>query len=171
MPLDSRKASGCVAWLRLLGGLTHTVKKKFTLIVVSFGLLLFVAATQQSFAWSFFDAKRDWQFVQSVGGMKLGKPYSDDRKHIILPICCSLACETITRRPTTAYSGLAFDTPVVRVNSTNIFLTFRTTLPGKHDAQCPPADLGKIAGGDYAVFYRSPDGTRQELGSIHIPEL
>ena len=147
------------------------MKKKFTFILVGFGLFLFAAATQQSFAWSLFDTKRDWQFVQSVGGMALGTPHRDDRKHVILPIRCSVAGETITTHPTTAYSGLAFDTPVIRVSSTNIFLTFRTTLPGKHDAQCPPADLGKIAGGDYAVFYRSPDGTRQELGSIHLPDL
>jgi hypothetical protein len=73
------------------------------------------------------------------------------------------------RKPTTQYSGLAFDTPVVQVSATNIFLTFRTTLPGKREAQCPAADLGRIADGEYAVLYRSPDGKREPLGNIHIP--
>ncbi len=154
-----------------LGVSTRTVKPKFTWLVVVIGLLLVTAVSQRSFAWSLFDTSRDWQFVQSVGGMAIGTPHRDDRKHVILPIRCSLAGETVTRHPTTGYSGLAFDTPAVRVSSTNVFLTFRTRLPGKRDAQCPPADLGKITSGDYAVFYRSPDGTRESLGSIHVPSL
>ena len=147
------------------------MKTKFTWFFVIVGLLLDFATVQRSFGSSLFDTKRDWQFVQSVGGMAIGTPHRDDRRHVILPIRCSLAGETVTRHPTTGYSGLAFDTPIVRVSSTNVFLTFRTTLPGKRDAQCPPADLGKITGGDYAVFYRSPDGTREPVGTIHVPSL
>jgi hypothetical protein len=160
-----------VAQLETLGISTRTVKRKFTWLVVIIGLLLIAAAIQRSFASPLFDTKRDWQFVQSVGGMAIGTPHRDDRKHVILPIRCSVAGETVTRHPTTGYSGLAFDTPAVRVSSTNVFLTFRTTLPGKRDAQCPPADLGKLAGGEYAVFYRSPDGAREPVGTIHIPDL
>ena len=156
---------------KTLGAHTRTVKRKFTWLVVVVGLFLVGAAIQPSYAWPFFDTKRDWQFVQSVGGLAIGSPRRDDRKHVILPIRCSLAGDTVTRKPTTGYSGLAFDTPIVRVSSTNVFLTFRTTLPGKRDAQCPPADLGKIAGGDYAVFYRNPDGTREPVGNIHVSDL
>jgi hypothetical protein len=136
-----------------------------------FGLLFFAATIHSSFAVWFFDTKCDWQFVQSVGGAAIGTPQHNEKKHVILPIKCNLAGETITTHPTTGYSGLAFDTPKVRINGTNIFLTFRTILAGKWVAQCPPADLGKLPGGDYAVFYRSPDGTHQPLGSIHIPSL
>lgn len=147
------------------------MNRKFTWLVVVAGLLLIGAVFQRTFGSLLFHTKRDWQFVQSVGGMAIGTPHRDDRKHVILPIRCSLVGETVTRHPATQYSGLAFDTPIVRVNSTNVFLTFRTTLPGTRDAQCPPADLGKIAGGDYAVFYRSPDGKREAVGSIHVPDL
>jgi hypothetical protein len=136
-----------------------------------FWLLFFAAAIHSSFAAWPFETKCDWPFVQSVGGMAIGTPQRNEKKHVILPIKCNLAGQTITTHPVTAYSGLAFDTPAIRVNSTNIFLTVRTTLPGKRDAQCPPADLGKLASGDYAVFYRNPDGTRQPLGTIHVPSL
>lgn len=147
------------------------IKRKLNKFIAVAGLLFVTVGVHQSFAWSLFDSSRDWKFVQTVGGAAVSTPHRDERKHVILPIRCSAAGETVTQPPTTINSGLAFDTPKVRINGTNIFLTFRTTLPGKLNAQCPPADLGKLKDGSYAVFYRSPDGSCQSLGNIHTPDL
>jgi hypothetical protein len=138
------------------------VKINFTRLFLAFGVLLNFVVLHQSFSQSFFSSSRDWKFVQSVGGLIIGTPSRDGRKHIILPIRCNLAPK---------YSGLACDLPAVHVDSTNVFLTIRTILPGKRDASCPSADLGKLAGGDYSVFYLNPDGTHESLGSIRVPSL
>jgi hypothetical protein len=115
---------------------------------------------------------RDWQFVQSVGGLAIGTPQRDSRGYVMLPIRCDVSgSQTITVHPTTMYSGLSCDSPAVRVSSTNICITVRAGLFSKGDARCPPADLGKLASGDYSVFYLSPDGAQQPLGNIHIPGL
>ena len=156
----------------MLGVSTRTVKTKFTWFILIVGLLLIATVVHQSFGSSIFSSSRDWQFIQSVGGLAIGTPHRNDRKHVILPIRCDISgTETITVHPTTGYSGLACDLPAVHVHSTNVFITVRTTLPGKRDARCPPADLGKLAGGDYSVFYLCPDGTHEPLGSIQVPSL
>jgi hypothetical protein len=147
------------------------MKIKLTWSALIVGTLFIALAFCQSFGSSIFSTARDWQFVQSVGGLSIGIPYRNDRKHVILPIRCYTSGKQITIHPTTGYSGLAFDFPMVHIHSTNVFITVCTVLPGKRDASCPPADLGKLAGGDYSVFYSSPDGNREPLGSIKVPSL
>jgi hypothetical protein len=148
------------------------VKWKLTRLVLVVGLLFIGAVVRQSYGSSIFSTPRDWQFVQSVGGLAIGTAHRDDRNHVILPIHCDITgTETITVHPTTGYAGLAFDLPKVRVRSTNVFVTVCTVLPGMRDAMCPPADLGKLRGGDYSVFVLSPDGKQEPLGSIQIPSL
>jgi hypothetical protein len=166
-----RRTSGA-AQLVSLGVSTRIVKTKLTSFALIVGLLLIALAIRQSFGQSIFSTARDWQFVQSVGGLAIGTPHRDDRKQVILPIRCNITgTQTVTIHPTTGYSGLAFDSPKVHVHSTNVFITVCTVLPGKRDASCPPADLGKLEGGDYSVFYSSPDGKREPLGSIKVPSL
>lgn len=150
----------------------RVVKTKLTWFALIVGLAFIAVAIGQSFGSSIFSKARDWQFVQSVGGLAIGAPHRDDRKHVILPIRCDVSgTQTITIHPTALYSGLACDLPTVHVRSTNVFITVCTVLPGKRDASCPPADLGKLAGGDYSVLYSSPDGKRVALGSIKVPSL
>ena len=161
-----------MAQLSTLGVSMRIVKTKLTWFALFVGLLFIALAIRQSYGSSIFSTSRDWQFVQSVGGLAVGTPHRDDRKHVILPIRCDVSgTQTVTIHPTTLYSGLACDLPTVHVRSTNIFITVCTVLPGKRDARCPPADLGKLAGGDYSVFYLSPDGKREPLGSIQVPSL
>ncbi len=138
------------------------MKNNFKKPIFVVGLLLNLAVLHQSFGQSFFSSARDWKFVQSVGGLTIGTPNRDEHKHVILPVHCNLAAK---------YSGLACDLPTVHVHSTNVFLTVCTILPGKRDANCPPADLGKLTGGDYSVFYLNPDGTQEPLGHIHVQSL
>lgn len=119
-----------------------------------------------------FRSACDWQFVQSVGGIALGTPQRDDRGHVLLPIRCNVSgFQTITVRPTTINSGIVCEPPLVRVRSSTVFLTIRTTIPSKRNpnARCPAADLGALAAGEYSVIYHSPDGSQHPLGSIQIP--
>ena len=145
------------------------MKTKFSLIAIVVGLLLIPAAIHASFDSTIFHTSRDWQFVQSVGGLAVGTPQRDARKHAILPLRCDVSgLQTITVRPTALNSGLFCDSPAVRIHSTSVLITLRTTLAGKGSALCPPADLGKIADGEYSIFYRDPDGKQHPLGTIHV---
>lgn len=115
---------------------------------------------------------RDWQFVQSVGGLALGTPGRDDRGHVLLPLRCDVSgTQAITVQPTTMNSGLVCEAPAARVRSNTVFLTIRTFIAGsdKAEARCPAADLGAQPAGAYSVIYLSPDGSQHPLGSIQIP--
>ena len=115
---------------------------------------------------------RDWQFVESVGGLRLGTPSRDGKGHVLLPVRCDVSgTQTISVRPTAMNSSLVCDTPYIRVRNSTVFLTIRVSAAGsrKADSRCPPADLGEPAAGLYSVVYLSPDGSQHPLGSIHIP--
>ena len=134
--------------------------------------MLFVAVGCTSVVSFAARSSRDWQFIQSVGGIALGSPQRDARRHVLLPIRCDVSgTQTITVRPTAINSALVCEPPVVRVRSSTVLLTIRTTIASDHNsnARCPAADLGALAPGEYSVIYRSPDGSQHPLGSIQIP--
>ena len=142
---------------------------KWTLVVAA--TPLFAAVGCESFISLAARTSRDWQFVQSVGGMVVGTPQSTSRGHFLLPVRCDVSgTKAITVRPTAGSSALVCELPIVRIRSSTVFLTIRTTLAAKRnlDARCPPADLGALTAGDYSVIYLSPDGTQHPLGSIKI---
>jgi hypothetical protein len=148
------------------------VKTKLKLSVLIASALLVAGAGCESIVSSAARSPRDWQFVQSVGGISLGTPNRDDRGHVLLPIRCDVSgLQTITVRPTTINSGIVCESPIVRVRSSTIFLTIRTSVPSKRypNARCPDADLGAPTAGQYSVIYASPDGSQHPLGSIQIP--
>ena len=117
-------------------------------------------------------SSRDWQFVQSVGGIALGTPQRAPGGEVLLPIRCDVSgTTTITVRPTAISSALVCEPPIVRIRSSTVFLTIRTTFANRRnrDARCPPADLGALPAGNYSVIYLSPDGSQHPLGSINSP--
>ena len=146
-------------------------RTKWTLIAAT--TFLFVACGCDSSLVAFAaGSSRDWQFVQSVGGIALGTPQRDGRGHILLPIRCDVSgTQTITVRPTAMNSALVCEPPIIRVRSSSVLLTVRTSIPSKRypSASCPDADLGPLTSGAYSVVYASPDGSQHPLGSIQIP--
>jgi predicted RNase H-like HicB family nuclease len=74
--------------------------------LVAVALLVAVAGCETIIS-SAARSSRDWQFVQSVGGLALGTPQRDDRGHV-LPIRCDVSgTRTITVHPTAINSALA----------------------------------------------------------------
>jgi hypothetical protein len=116
-------------------------------------------------------SSRDWQFVQSVGGMAIGKPARDGRGNVILPIHCNVSgTRRITTKPNGINSALVCERPSVGVRGSMIFITVRTTVASDQnsDADCPAANLGRLAPGRYSVVYRDPDGGSHPLGLIEV---
>lgn len=145
---------------------THRLSAVFAIIA------LFAMSGCETLIWVGARRSQDWQSIQTVGGLALGKPERDARGHTLLPIRCNVSgTETITVRPTGINSASVCEPPLVRVRNGTVFLTVRTTIVSGHNsnANCPKADLGILAPGPYAVVYRSPDGTQNPLGTIEVP--
>src|SRR5881394_3841678 len=91
--------------------------------------LLVAVAGCDTISLSAVRSSRDWQFIQSVGGIALGTPQRDDHGDVILPIRCDVSgTRTITVHPTALNSALVCEHPSVRVRSPTVFLTIRTTM-------------------------------------------
>jgi len=120
-------------------------------------------------ACSIFAEPRSWNFVQAVGGLSIGTPF-----HIeggwVLPVHGDVTgLQTITVKPTTLNSGLACKKTAAEVVGNEIYLTIITSLAGKDSgALCPPAFLGQLHSGKYAVFYRGPNELAIKLGEVSI---
>lgn len=133
--------------------------------LVAFALLTGVGAAAEL---------RDWKFVQSVGGLKVGPARRLQDGRVLLPIHCDVSgLRAITRRPTTLNSGLRCLPPrvEVRTGESIIYLTIRTgPATGGAKASSPPADLGQAMPGEYALRYRDPNGRSRRLRQITVPQ-
>ena len=115
--------------------------------------------------------RENWGFVQSVGGMAVGTPQQIGQAWV-LPIDADVSgLRHITTQATGLNSGLVCNEVRAEVENRNIYLSLVTAPAGLglgHDAKCPPATLGQMKVGQYAVFYRGPRETPRVLGSIAI---
>ena len=140
--------------------------------VVAMAVMVFAVAGCTAFAVWATRSQRDWQFVQSVGGIAVGTPYRIDDGRVLLPIDFDVSgLRAITTQPTLMNSAMNCAAPLVDVRSQVIAITVRTELADKggYGPGCPDADLGDLAAGRYAVVYGSPDGSEHPLGTIEVP--
>jgi hypothetical protein len=110
-----------------------------------------------------------WKFVQSVGGMALGKP-ALDRPGWVLPVRVNVSgLETVSEKPSVMNSALVCERVDVAIEGRNIYLAVVSALPrAGAGPRCPPAELGRIEGGSYSIFYRGPGDAPVPLGEISI---
>jgi hypothetical protein len=116
-----------------------------------------------------FARAEGWQFVQSVGGITVGKP-----EHLpsgwSLPVRADVSGLTaVASKPTTLNSALICERIVAVVEGRNIFLTIVSGLAHSGSTSlCPPANLGNPAAGQYRVFYRGPSESPVELPGVSL---
>jgi hypothetical protein len=111
---------------------------------------------------------RDWAFIQSVGGLKLGVPV--DRSGMWwLPVRCNVSgAEAVTAEPTAFHPTLACATAAT-VEGRSIVLTIMARPdPSGGMADCPPARLGILERGRYTVFYSGSASERVEIGDVYL---
>lgn len=115
----------------------------------------------------------DYQTIQSFGGIAVGRPRLDSRKHVIVPIHCDVSgTSTITCRPTRFESTLACAKPDVSVKGDTIRITVRTCIVGGDlSSKCPDIDLGRLRNDTYLVVYRDPDGHEHPIGAVQTSNL
>jgi hypothetical protein len=113
--------------------------------------------------------RRDWAFVQSVGGMALGTPYRN-ASGVMLPVAVDVSgLRAITTTPRIVNSGLALKEIAVWREGRTLGLALITTVAGP-GARTTSGDLelGPLEPGRYTVVYPEPDGRRVELGEIAV---
>ena len=116
-----------------------------------------------------FAQQQGWGFVQSVGGIRLEAPTRATGVWV-LPLVVNVSGLTATTlRPTVLNSGLACEATAAVVEGTNIYISVVTGIagPGK-SAVCPAAQLGTLAPGQYAVFYRGVNEKPVHLGRVAV---
>ena len=112
---------------------------------------------------------RDWNFVQAVGGIAIGDP-AKEFGGWVLPVRADVSgLQTITDKPTTMNSALVCASVQATVEGKAIYVTVRTGVVRKGlSSACPPANLGDIKAGSYAVFYRESSGRAVQLREVAI---
>ena len=117
-----------------------------------------------------FMETRNWDFIQSVGGIDIGKPFYENNIWF-LPVKCDVSgLQQITIKPTLLNSALACAEVEAKIENRNIYLTVKTALVDKKENSpiCGDALLGEISGGEYEVFYKGTDGQVGNIGKIKI---
>jgi hypothetical protein len=112
----------------------------------------------------FTQETRDWEFIQSVGGMKLSQ-----KQNSLVVDCDVSGLRKVTVKPTTVNSALAVrKLKHTRVGNT-IQLRLVTSVIEKGISTTPkPIDLSKYRAGTYSVQYLDPDGTKHNLGNATV---
>ena len=117
--------------------------------------------------------KRDWDFVQSVGGMTLGKVRPAGDGSWYLPVNCNVSgLKTFSTTPSAVYENIACRDVLEKTEGNNILLTVRTCVqsPEYQDSAASGVNLGRLPPGNYSVFYANRDGSRWQIGEITIPQ-
>lgn len=108
----------------------------------------------------------DWAFIQAVGGLSIGTPYSKGDVWF-LPLRCDVSgTQTITTEPTQVNSGLWVAGIEFSIEESEILITVETSPFGKSPT-CGDVKLGSIKRKTYQVVYEDPDGKRTLIGSVN----
>jgi hypothetical protein len=113
--------------------------------------------------------ERDWSFVQSVGGIAVGQP-SKKAAEWVLPVRADVSgTQTITIKPTVLNGALVCTSVPASIEGKAIYITIKTGfIRSGLGAVCPPARLGNIKLGSYAVLYRETGGRTISLGEVTV---
>jgi hypothetical protein len=108
--------------------------------------------------------KRDWSFIQSVGGMTVA---SHEQSLIIN--CDVSGTRKVTVKPTLINSGIGVRKIIHKRDGNKIQLTLVTSVIGKDTKTNPkPLNLSRYPAGTYQVVYLDGDGKEHDLGSVKL---
>lgn len=112
-----------------------------------------------------------WEFIQSVGGIRLGKPEKKENGSWVLPVVCDVSgLTTVTHKPTTMNSGLVVNQMLYQVSGSEIRISviLNTPLSTSRTSRCTHVNLSDINTGEYRVLYEEPNRSTHALGNITI---
>lgn len=108
--------------------------------------------------------KRDWAFIQTVGGISVAS------HHQSLIINCDVSgTRKVTSKPTIINSGLGVRKVIHKRVKNKIQLTLVTSVISREAKPNPkPLDLSSYPEGAYQVVYLDPDGKEHDLESVKL---
>lgn len=114
---------------------------------------------------------RDFDFIQSVGGIALGEARRLDDDSWFLPVRCDLSgCTAVTRTPVMVNSGLVVKEIHVQIEKGAVLLWIESCV--YTETKCTPRTAGvvldDVGPGKYRVEYLSGDGRRDAIGAVLI---
>jgi hypothetical protein len=89
---------------------------------------------------------------------------------MVLPVRADVSgLQTISSKPTTLNSIMGCSSTRAKVEDREILVTISTSLLREGGSpRCPPAELGKLAAGRYAVFYGSTRADAKPIGMVDV---
>jgi hypothetical protein len=139
--------------------------------LAGFFALFFLQAIAQAYASLDTRPGETWDFIQSVGGIKVGTPTRGDNDRINLPVDCDVSGRTeISLKPTLVDPTLTVELLTGWVNGNKIQLTIRSGKGGSQGSpRCDSVMLGALDSGDYEVYYLGSDRVPHFLSTIKVP--
>mgnify|MGYP001557219656 CR=1 FL=1 len=130
-------------------------------------ILLFASFSSHS---SILGEGKDWDFIQSVGGIKVSNPTNKNGKWLLPVLCDVSGLSTITHKPKMMNSAIVISKTKTKVIGNIIYITIETGLTdiSGNSTQCSPINIGNLNPGKYVVKYLSPNGKANDLHSFEI---
>lgn len=115
---------------------------------------------------------QSWEFMESVGGVRVDEPIRKSDGTAYLPVRCDVSgLTTITKKPTMINSALIVTGIDKKIEEKQIMISVTTGLASKNSTcTCSGVDLGNIPSGDYQVYYYGSDREKHFLGKVTVPE-
>lgn len=115
--------------------------------------------------------RRDFDFIQSVGGIAVGEPRKEGERTWFLPVRCDLSgCTAVTCEPVLINSALAVKELHVRMEEDAVLLWIESCVytDETRSPRTSGVRLDDIGPGRYTVLYLGEDGRRDEIGTVVI---
>ncbi len=142
--------------------------KKRLMLILSIVAIVIVAI------WISFNAltneSRDWNFIQSIGGIRIEKPLETENG-FYLPIICNVSGQdSVTIKPEGPNSALFCLRTKTTVEENKIYVTVITgyNLFGELDSKCKAVRLGKLKKQTYTVYYKDNKSDEHLIGEFTI---
>jgi hypothetical protein len=110
-----------------------------------------------------------WEFIQSVGGIRVGNPEKKASNSWVLPVICDVSgVTTVTQKPTTLNSPLVVTKILHQVvgNEIQISVVVNTPLRSSRDSRCTAIAVEAISAGEYKVLYQESNKVAHVLGTV-----
>lgn len=112
-----------------------------------------------------------WEFLQSVGGIRLGEPKKNEQGGWVLPVVCDASgLTTVTHKPTKLNSSLVVTRMHYHLSGNEIRISVILYAPSStaRTSRCTDIALSGINAGEYQVIYEESNRSAHALGTITI---
>ena len=147
------------------------MKKYFKIRTILLAIFVILFAGFASAGISDWFYGESWEFIESVGGVKIDEPVREPNGTINLPVRCDVSGLTvITKKPTLMNSALVVKGIDKKIKQNQILISIKTGLAKKNaTCTCSGINLGNIPSGEYQVYYYGSDRQKHSLGTVTVP--